>query len=48
MADIEMAEVSVTTLAKEMITNPMTIPVSKDLIIEIYLFGHWGLGGRGS
>ena len=38
MADIEIAEVSVTTLAKEMITKPQTIPVSNDLFIEMYFW----------
>ena len=48
MADIEIAEVNVTTLAKEMITKPQTIPVIKDLFIEIYFGGPQGIGGRGS
>ena len=38
MADIEIAEVSVTTLAKEMITKPKMIPVSKYSLISKYKY----------
>ena len=50
MADIEIAEVSVTTLAKEMIIKPKTIPVSKYSFTYMYLVEYveeYGTGSQG-